>query len=149
MTAAATVDGAAFTAWVLNGSTVSTNPTFTTTISANTMCWVVYRRPAPTVSSVLPRSGPIAGGTRITVTGSAFQNGAVVLVGGVAATDVVVVDGSTIQAVTAAATVGAAEVAVQNPDDQSGSLTKGSRTSISRATSRSRSLRTRRPDPPA
>ena len=37
--------------------------------------------PAPTVTSVSPTSGPVAGGTDVTVTGTHFQPGAQVLVG--------------------------------------------------------------------
>jgi hypothetical protein len=44
---------------------------------------------APTVSGVIPRQGPIAGGTLVTLTGNDLD-GAAVTVGGVAATDVTV-----------------------------------------------------------
>src|SRR6187401_818233 len=44
--------------------------------------------PAPTLSSISPASGPTAGGTTITLTGTNFVSGATVRVGGVAATNV-------------------------------------------------------------
>ncbi len=54
---------------------------------------------APTVTSVVPNSGPIAGGTAITITGTNFT-GASVTIGGVAPTSVVVVSPTQITAVT-------------------------------------------------
>ena len=42
----------------------------------------------PTLTSVSPTSGPTAGGTTITLTGTNFVSGATVRVGGVAATNV-------------------------------------------------------------
>ena len=48
--------------------------------------------PVPTVTSVSPSAGPLAGGTTITVTGTGFAAGAVVRVGGVVATSLGVVD---------------------------------------------------------
>ena len=47
---------------------------------------------APTVSSVSPNSGPTAGGTAVTITGTNFAAGATVKFGGTAATNVVVVN---------------------------------------------------------
>ena len=46
---------------------------------------------APTVSSVSPNSGPLAGGTAVTITGTNFATGATVTFGSTAATNVVVV----------------------------------------------------------
>lgn len=48
----------------------------------------VLFRPGPTVDTVAPASGSIAGGTRVTVTGSGFGNNAVVLFNGVPARNV-------------------------------------------------------------
>ena len=76
--------------------------------------------PPPVVSSVAPSSGPAAGGTSITISGSAFQNGATVTVGGTAATLVNVVDSTTITATTPMHASGAVTVAVTNPDTQTG-----------------------------
>ena len=49
----------------------------------------------PTVTSVSPASGPLAGGTMITITGTAFTGATAVMVGGVAATSVTVNSGGT------------------------------------------------------
>src|SRR5581483_5713314 len=82
--------------------------------------------PAPTVASVSPNSGPDAGGTGITITGTGFSPGAVVSVGGIAATGVTVVSSTQITATTAGShTDGAADVVVTNIDGQSGTLTGG------------------------
>src|ERR1035437_10086072 len=45
---------------------------------------------SPTVSSVAPNNGPVAGGTAVTITGTNFAAGATVTFGGTAATNVVV-----------------------------------------------------------
>ena len=54
----------------------------------------------PTIAAVTPGAGLSNGGTAITITGTSFIPGTTVLLGGVAATDVVVADGTTITAVT-------------------------------------------------
>jgi hypothetical protein len=79
----------------------------------------------PTVSSVAPNSGPIAGGTPLTITGTNFSAGATVRFGTVAATNIVVVSGTQITATTPAGSVGAVAVTVTNPGGQSGSLPNG------------------------
>jgi len=72
-------------------------------------------RSALTLDSVAPASGPSAGGTLITLTGTNLLGATSVTVGGVAATSVTVVSSSTVTAVTPAGTVGAATVAVTTP----------------------------------
>jgi hypothetical protein len=81
--------------------------------------------PAPTVGNVSPGSGPAAGGSGVTITGTNFAAGATVTFGGVAATNVVVANATTITATTPAQGAGAVAVAVTNPDTQSGSLVNG------------------------
>jgi hypothetical protein len=67
----------------------------------------------PIVSAVTPSDGPFIGGTSIHISGANFgSGGAVVTVGGVPATDVVVESSSSITAKTGAAAPGPAEVAV-------------------------------------
>ncbi len=56
--------------------------------------------PAPTLAAVAPASGPAAGGTEVTLTGTNFVSGATVTIGGLPATDVRVIDATTITAVT-------------------------------------------------
>ncbi len=81
--------------------------------------------PAPTVSSVSPNSGSTAGGTAVTITGTNFAAGATVRFGSAAATNVVVVNSTTITATTPAGSAGAATVTVTNSGGQSGSLASG------------------------
>ena len=81
--------------------------------------------PAPTVSSISPTSGPIAGGTAVSITGTGFVSGASVSIGGTAASNVVVVSGTSITAKTPAHAAGAVNVVVTNSDGQSGTLTNG------------------------
>ena len=84
-----------------------------------------YGNPAPTVSSITPSSGPASGGTPVTITGSGFQAGATVSLGGTAATGVSVSSSTTITATTAAHAAGTVNVVVTNPDSQSGTLPSG------------------------
>jgi phosphoesterase family protein/IPT/TIG domain-containing protein/phospholipase D-like protein len=79
----------------------------------------------PSVATVSPTSGSTVGGTAITITGSAFQAGATVSLGGVAATSPVVVNSTTITATTPAHAAGVVDVAVRNPDNQTGTLIQG------------------------
>lgn len=67
---------------------------------------------APTVTGVAPTTGPAAGGTRLTVNGTGFNQSATVTVGGAAATDVVVESGTRLTALTPAGVAGAQDVAV-------------------------------------
>ena len=76
---------------------------------------------APTVSSIAPTSGPAAGGTAVTISGTGFAAGATVTIGGSAATSVVVVSATSITATTPAHAAGAVTVTVTNTDAQSGS----------------------------
>ena len=84
------------------------------------------RRPAaPTLTSVSPTSGPTAGGTTITLTGTNFVSGATVRVGGTAATNVTFVSATQLTARTPAGTAGARDVQVTNPNGQSATRTGG------------------------
>jgi hypothetical protein len=74
--------------------------------------------PAPTLTSVSPTSGPTAGGTTITLTGTNFVSGATVRVGGAAATSVSVASATRITARTPVGTAGARDVVVTNPSGQ-------------------------------
>lgn len=78
--------------------------------------------PPPVVTSVAPSSGHISGGTAVTINGTGFQSGATVRFDGVAATNVVVVNATTITATTPAHGVGSVPVSVTNFDTQTGSL---------------------------
>jgi hypothetical protein len=70
----------------------------------------------PTVSGVSPSSGPTAGGSLVTITGTKFQAGATVTFGGTPGTGVVVSGGgTTITVTTPAHAVGTVDVNVVNP----------------------------------
>ena len=69
----------------------------------------------PSISSVTPNYGPTAGGTTITITGTALTDTSTVTVRGNAATSVTVVNDTTVPAVTPAGSVGAANVQVTTP----------------------------------
>ena len=92
--------------------------------------------PAPTVTSVSPTSGPVTGGTDVTVTGTHFQPGAQVLFGpsdgstsftdDLTGTPVSVLSSTSILVTAPPGIVGATNVVVLNPDGQSGALKSGS-----------------------
>jgi hypothetical protein len=79
----------------------------------------------PSISSISPISGPLAGGTRVTITGTNFITGATVTIDGVAASNIGVNSSTSITATTPAGTAGAKNVVVTNPDSQTGTLTGG------------------------
>ena len=66
----------------------------------------------PTITAVTPNTGPAAGGTVVTITGTRFASGAAVTIGGVAATNVQVSSVIKITATTGAASAGAGDVVV-------------------------------------
>lgn len=67
------------------------------------------------VTSITPNIGSTAGGTPVTITGTAFDPAATAAIGGNELTDLTVVDSTTITGVTPAGTVGAKDVVVTNP----------------------------------
>src|SRR5262249_12363090 len=77
---------------------------------------VVITNPAPTIVTVTPSNGPVAGGTDVTIPGSNFRDGAQVYFGGLAAPAVTVVDSSTIVATTPANSPSITNVVVINTD---------------------------------
>ena len=81
-----------------------------------------YTVPTPTLSSVSPTSGPMSGGTVLTLTGTLFATGATVSVGGVSATSVTVNSSTSITATTSAHAAGVVSVVVTNPDGGSVTL---------------------------
>jgi hypothetical protein len=78
-----------------------------------------------TVTAIVPASGSTAGGSAVTIAGANFVSGAIVTIGGVAATNVTVENGTAITATTAAHAAGLVSVVVTNPDTQTGTLVNG------------------------
>ena len=81
--------------------------------------------PAPTIGTITPADGPIAGGTSLTITGSGFVNGAMVLLDGLVLSGASVVSSTSITAFTPPHIAGAAPLRVMNPDGQSATSTSG------------------------
>jgi hypothetical protein len=78
---------------------------------------------APTISSITPTFGPLAGGTLVTTLGTNFQSGATVAFGAVSATSVTFVSATTLLATApSSATVQTVGVTVTNPDAQAATL---------------------------
>ncbi len=88
-------------------------------------CIFPYVDPTPTVTAVSPAGGSTAGGTAVSITGTNFQSGATVTVGGSAATSVVFVSSTRITAVTPAHAAGNVPVVVTNPTALAGTLNPG------------------------
>jgi IPT/TIG domain len=78
--------------------------------------FMLDRPSAPTVSAITPSSGTTLGGTSVTIRGTNLTGATAVTIGGGAATSVVVVNDTTITAVTPAHTAaGAVDVVVTTP----------------------------------
>ena len=77
---------------------------------------------APTVGAVDPASGTTAGGTSVTITGTGFVSGLTVTFGGNLATNVTVLNSTSLTATTPAGAAGTVAVAVTNPDGLTGTL---------------------------
>jgi IPT/TIG domain len=87
-----------------------------------------YVNPTLSVSSVSPSTGTTSGGTSVTISGTNFQSGATVTFGARNATNVNVVNATTITATTPlgpATQQLAVDATVMNPDNKSATLTGG------------------------
>jgi hypothetical protein len=71
--------------------------------------------PAPTVAKVAPSAGPVAGGTTVAITGTAFASGATVKFGTVAATNVAVSSATAITCKSPKESAGTVNVTVTTP----------------------------------
>lgn len=78
-----------------------------------------------TISSVSPASGPISGGTLVTINGSGFASGASVSFGGANASSVNFISSTQLTAVTPAGSAGSVNVSVTNSDPGTGTLNSG------------------------
>jgi hypothetical protein len=74
-----------------------------------------YVTPAPTIASLSPNSGTTLGGTAITISGTNLNDASSVTFGGVTATSIVLVSGTSITAVTPSGAEGPQTVAVTTP----------------------------------
>jgi predicted outer membrane repeat protein len=133
--------------WVITGGTITSGAGTTTiaftaggvgtltlqaTVTAATGCSdtksvnvnVSATPPSVTVTSVSPAVGVANGGDSVTISGSGFASGATVTFGGAAATNVVVVNATTITANTPAHAAGAVDVTV-NVASNSATLSNG------------------------
>jgi plastocyanin len=79
----------------------------------------------PTVASVGPDSGPVAGGTNVMITGTGFTQGATVAFGTTPATSVNVASATSITATAPAGSAGRVDLVVTNSDGQSARLNSG------------------------
>jgi hypothetical protein len=117
------------TASATNGATYCFRLTDAGTATSFTYTEIRYGRVTlaggPIVTSVAPSSGPAAGGTAVTITGTDFVSGATVTFGGTAATGVTFVSSTQIDATTPAHAAGAVDVTVTNPDTVSGTFIDG------------------------
>jgi hypothetical protein len=86
---------------------------------------VTATAPTITVTAVNPSMGSHVGGLPVTISGTGFQAGAAVTFGGSAATNVVVVNSTTITAKTPAHAAGSVNVTVTNTDTSNATLTSG------------------------
>jgi hypothetical protein len=78
----------------------------------------------PTISGISPKAGASVGAKSVTITGTNFQAGATVTIGGSSATSVVV-SSTQITALTPSHSAGAGDVIVTNPGGGSGTLSNG------------------------
>jgi hypothetical protein len=85
----------------------------------------VYNVPSPTVASVSPNNGPTTGGTKVTITGTNFLAGALVLFGTTPATTVTINSATQIQAVSPVHAAGPVDVTVEDPGNVSAKLSGG------------------------
>jgi hypothetical protein len=80
--------------------------------------------PGPTVTGISPNTGPSSGGTPVTISGTAFAQGAEVFIGGLSA-PVASVSSTSIAATTPVHGAGMSDIVVVNPDLQVGTLRRG------------------------
>jgi hypothetical protein len=101
-----------------------TNPDAQSVTLSNSFTYTIA---GPSVTSVSPASGPMAGGTLITITGTNFVQGgaALIRIGNTLAASYTFVNATTLQATTPAGPVGALPVLVVNADGQSAQLADG------------------------
>jgi hypothetical protein len=107
------VDDSTITATTPAHATGSVSILVTTPVGTNTANTLyTYVVPAPTVTGISPATGPTLGGTSVTITGTNLTGATAVTIGGAAATNVIVVNSTTITATTPPGSAGTASVLV-------------------------------------
>lgn len=95
-----------------------TNPGSVAGTKSNAFTYV--STPDPAISSISPTSGPIAGGTPVTISGTDFDTNATVTIGGSPCNVTGTTTATSLTCTTASHAAGAATVRVTNPNEQSG-----------------------------
>jgi hypothetical protein len=90
------------------------------TSATNANAKFTYIAAGPTVTSVVPGGGPIAGGTLVTITGTNLATATGVAFGGTAATSFTALNATTISAIAPAHAAGTVDVIVTTPTGVSG-----------------------------
>jgi hypothetical protein len=110
-----------------SGLSIGPAPVVVTNVDLQTTTYngFIVQGPAPTIGTIAPTNGPMAGGTTVVISGTNFVAGATVTFDGVAAASTTLVNSSTIQVVTAAGAQGPADVVVTNVDLRSVTRTNG------------------------
>lgn len=98
-----------------------TNPNGQSVVRANAFTYTTSGT-APTMTSVSPTSGPLSGGTQLTIVGTGFVSGATVLVGTRSATATFVSSTQVRASTPTGAAAGATSVRLTNPNGQSVTL---------------------------
>jgi len=84
-----------------------------------------YVAPPPQVNSITPSSGLAAGGSNVIISGSAFQAGLGVTIGGQSLNTPVFIDNNTVSGSVPALPLGTADIIITNPDGQSATFPAG------------------------
>lgn len=106
----------------VTGAALTLDPTSATLVGRiSNAAATVLVAPVASLSAVVPASVPQAGGTMVTITGVGFVPGASVTMGGIAASNVAVVDQWTITCTVPAHAPGTGIVSVTNPGASAGS----------------------------
>ncbi|WP_051235942.1 midcut-by-XrtH protein [Ottowia thiooxydans] len=95
------------------GATLATSAVCRVDVEA--ICRALVPEPAATLTAISPNSGSTAGGAMVTLTGTGLTAASGVTFGGIAAASVVVINPTTITAITPAHPAGVVDVAVTTP----------------------------------
>ena len=94
-------------------------------VCINHQCQENVVQSEPKILSLEPDSGPVEGGTLVTLAGTGFLDGATVTFGGTAAQNVTVLSETSLTCVTPAGAAGKTDVTATNPDGGSDTFIKG------------------------